>query len=41
MKWNAVKEQESGDAEKEWQLFRGTEVRCAEEGYGMGRVWVR
>ncbi len=33
--WNAVKEQDNGDVEKEWDLFMRAMVGCAEEVCGM------
>ncbi|WP_435362528.1 hypothetical protein, partial [Klebsiella pneumoniae] len=38
VKWNAVKDQENGDVEEEWQLFKSAVVGCAKEVCGMRRV---
>jgi len=36
-KWNAVKEREIGDMDKEWQLFKSAMVGGAEEVWGVRR----
>ncbi len=38
VEWNAVKDQENGDVEEEWLLFKSAVVGCAKEVYGMRRV---
>ena len=36
--WNVIKDQDKGDVEDEWQMFRNAVVGCTEEVSGKRRV---